>query len=128
MTLQNTGLTGGGLTQNFQVEYQDSLYTGLPAAQQAQVQANLTANANYLLGAVEGAFTTTTGWFAHGHHEVHGPSNRQQVYLDQLFGCGAFNTGYGNPIHVDGQDQNATLLSRRPRSGDGVVPRVGRRF
>ncbi len=111
MTLQNANLTNGGLTQNFQVEYQDSLYTGLPAAQQAQVKANLIANANYLLGVVEGGFTTTTGWFGTDTTKF-GPSSRQQVYLD-LTG-GGNNTGYGNPINVDGRIQNADVSVAGP--------------
>src|SRR5580658_9899754 len=102
MTLQTSGLTGGGLTTNFQVEYNDSLYTSLPASKQAQAQANLTANANFMLGQMESAFTTTTGWFNVSAGKF-GTSNRQQVLLDQAFDTGAFNTGYGNPIHVDGQ-------------------------
>ena len=66
MALQSTGLTdvgfGPGLTTNFQVRYEDGLFTGLPAAQQAGVKANLIANCNFLLGVMESAFTTTTGW------------------------------------------------------------------
>ena len=60
MTLQSVGTT-----THFQVQYDDSLFLNatppLTPAQQAQVKANLIANANFLLGVVEGAFTTTTG-------------------------------------------------------------------
>ena len=48
-----------GNTTNFQVASTDSFWGTLSAAQQT----NVTANANYLLGQVEPAFTTTTGWF-----------------------------------------------------------------
>ena len=113
MTLQTSGLTGGGLTTNFQVEYNDSLYTGLPASQQTQAQNNLTANGNFLLGQVEPAFTTTIGWFAVAASKF-GTSNQQQILLDQAFDSGAFNNGYGNPIHVDGQVSNATVATGGP--------------
>ena len=113
MTLQSTGLTNGGLTQNFQVEYQDTLYTGLPASQQAQVKANLTANANYLLGVVEGAFSTTTGWFGTDTSKF-GPSNRQQSLLDLADNSGANNTGYGNPINCDSQSKNSNISVAGP--------------
>ena len=113
MTLQSTSLSNGGLTQNFQVEYQDTLYTGLPASQQAQVQANLIANANYLLGVVEGAFTTTTGWFGTDTSKF-GPSNRQQSLLDLADNRGANNTGYGNPINCDSQSKNSNISVAGP--------------
>jgi hypothetical protein len=113
LTLQSSGLTNGGLTQNFQVEYQDTLYTGLPAAQKAQVKANLIANANYLLNVVEGAFTTTTGWFGTDTTKF-GTPNRQQSYLNLADNGGANNNGYGNPINVDSQSQNATIAVAGP--------------
>ena len=112
MTLQSVGTT-----THFQVQYQDSLYLNatppLTPPQQAQEKANLIANANYLLGVVESAFTTTTGWFGVDPTKFTG-SNVQQIWLDQPFDSGAFNNGYGNPIHVDGQDQNATLSIAGP--------------
>src|SRR5271165_5710509 len=92
MALQNTSLTNGGLTTNFQVEYQDTFYTSLPPSQASQVQNNLIANANFLLGLVEGAFTTTTGWFGTDTTKF-GTPNRQQVYLDLPDNKGANNTG-----------------------------------
>ncbi len=113
MALQNTGLTNGGLTQNFQVQYQDSFYTGLPASQQAQVQNNLIANANFLLTVVEGAFTTTTGWFGTDITKF-GTSHRQQANLDLPDNSGANNTGYGNPINVDSQSQNSNIAVAGP--------------
>jgi hypothetical protein len=48
-----------GNTINFQFASPDGFWAGLSAAQQTDV----TANANYLMGQVEPAFTTTTGWF-----------------------------------------------------------------
>ncbi len=112
MALQTGGLIPtNGQTQNFQVEYQDSFYTSLPPAQQTQVKNNLIANANYLLGVVEGAFTTTTGWFGTDTTKF-GTSNRQLVYLDRS--GGGTNNGYSKPIHVDGQSNNATISVAGP--------------
>jgi hypothetical protein len=96
-----------GQTTNFQVDYDDSLYKSLPAGQQAQGKSNLIANANYLLGQVEPAFNTTTGWFNVAASKF-GTSNRQRVLLDQPFNKGASNNGYGSAIHVDGQVSTAT--------------------
>ena len=59
MTLQAVGQT-----TNFSVDYDDSLVSAQPPANQAQTKANLIANCNSLLGQVETAFTTTTGWFS----------------------------------------------------------------
>jgi hypothetical protein len=110
MSPQSGGLTnigfGEGLTENFRVQYDSSLYDTLPAAQAAVVKANLINNANYLLGVVEGAFTTTTGWFATPSGKF-GTGNRQQVLLNKPDGSGANNSGYGNPINLDGQGNNA---------------------
>ncbi len=117
MSLQSAGLTdigfGPGLTKNFQVQYESSLYTSLPAAQQAVVKANLIANCNFLLGAVESAFTTVTAWFNTPSNKF-GTSNRQQVYLNQPDNTGASNTGYGNPILVDSQSQNNNVSIAGP--------------
>jgi len=57
VTLQNVGQT-----TNFSVSFDDALVSAQPPANQAQTRANLTANCNALLGQVETAFTTTTGW------------------------------------------------------------------
>jgi hypothetical protein len=107
--LSGSGLTNGGLTTNFQVEYPD--FTNLPSAQLAPWQANVQANANYLLSGatpiVESAFATTTGWFGTDTSKF-GPSNRQQILLDLSNNGGAYNNGYGNPIHVDGQYLNSS--------------------
>ena len=102
MTLQTVGNT-----TNFTVAYDDSIVSAQPAAKQAQTKANLIANCNFLLGQVEAAFTTTTGWFATDTSKF-GTGNRQQVDLDQPDNSGAFNNGYGNPIHTDPQSQNSS--------------------
>jgi hypothetical protein len=92
-----------GTTTNFSVDTTDAFWAGLSATQQT----NVTNNANYLLGQVEPAFTTTTGWFGTDTSKF-GTSHRQEVTLDQADGSGAFNNGYGNPIHVDTQSSNGT--------------------
>jgi Listeria-Bacteroides repeat domain (List_Bact_rpt) len=113
-----TNLTGGGLTTNFAVTY--PTYTGLPAAQLAPIEANLVANANYLLAGtparLEAAFNTATGWFATPGGKF-GASNRQAVVLDQINGGGAYNNGYPSTIHVDGQYLNSTVAT----AGDEVA-------
>jgi hypothetical protein len=101
MTLQTVGNT-----TNFTVAYDDSIVSAQPAAKQAQTKANLIANCNALLGQVESAFTTTTGWFATDTSKF-GTGNRQQVDLDQPDNSGAYNNGYGSPIHTDPQSQNS---------------------
>lgn len=101
-----------GNTTNFQVASTDSFWGTLSAAQQT----NVTANANYLLGQVEPAFTTTTGWFGTDTTKF-GTSNRQQVLLDQKDGTGANNSGYGNPsnpINEDSQSNNSTIGTAGP--------------
>jgi hypothetical protein len=92
-----------GNTTNFQVDTSDSFWAGLSAAQQT----NVTANANFLLGQLEAAFTTTTGWFGTDTSKF-GTSNRQDVLLDRADNSGAVNNGYGNPIHLDPQSTNAS--------------------
>jgi hypothetical protein len=91
-----------GNTTNFQIDTTDGFWGGLSAPQQT----NVTNNANSLLGQVEAAFTTTTGWFATDTSKF-GTSHRQEVTLDQADGSGAFNNGYGKPIHVDAQKANS---------------------
>ena len=98
-----------GNTTNFQIASPDGFWSGLSAAQQT----NVTANANYLLGQMEAAFTTTTGWFGTDTSKF-GTSNRQQVLFDQPDSSGAFNNGYGNPIHVDTQSNNGTIATAGP--------------
>jgi hypothetical protein len=83
MTLQTVGNT-----TNFTIAYDDSIVSAQPAAKQAQTKANLIANCNALLGQVESAFTTTTGWFATDTSKF-GTGNRQQVDLDQPDNSGA---------------------------------------
>lgn len=102
-----------GQTNNFKVSYEDGLYTGLPAAQQPAIKANLIANGNYLLGQVESAFTTTTGWFGTDISKF-GTSNRQQVALSLADGSGANNSGYGSTINVDSQSKNAAIATAGP--------------
>ena len=92
-----------GTTTNFQVDSPDSFWSGLSATQQT----NVTNNANYLLGQLEAAFTTTTGWFGTDTTKF-GTSNRQEILFDQPDNGGAFNNGYGNPIHVDTQSNNSS--------------------
>ena len=77
-------------TTNFQVDSPDAFWASLSAAQQA----NVTANANYLLGQVEAAFATTAGttsgapgWFGN-YTGKFGTSNRQQVLFDNVLGPG----------------------------------------
>ena len=101
MTLQNVGQT-----TNFSVSFDDALVSAQPPANQAQTRANLTANCNALLGQVETAFTTTTGWFGTDTSKF-GTSHQQQVNLDQVDDNGASNNGYGHPISQDGQSQNS---------------------
>jgi hypothetical protein len=98
-----------GNTTNFQLASPDSFWSGLSAAQQT----NVTANANFLLGQVEAAFTTTTGWFGTDTSKF-GSSNRQQVLFDLPDGNGASNNGYGTAIHVDTQSNNATIGTAGP--------------
>jgi hypothetical protein len=93
-----------GNTTNFHLESPDGFWNGLSATQQT----NVAANANSLLGQVEGAFTTTTGWFGTDTSKF-GTSHRQQVEFDQPDSSGAFNNGYGNPIHIDTQSNNGTI-------------------
>lgn len=98
-----------GTTNNFSVDTTDNFWSGLTKAQQT----NITSNANYLLGQMETAFATTTGWFGTDTSKF-GPSNRQEVLLLDLDrtgkkdGYGANNNGYGNPINVDAQKDNST--------------------
>ena len=98
-----------GNTTNFTVDSPDGFWSGLSATQQT----NVTANANYLLGQVEAAFTTTTGWFGTDTSKF-GTSHRQEVVFDQPDNSGAFNNGYGNPIHVDTQSNNGTIGTAGP--------------
>jgi hypothetical protein len=93
-----------GNTTNFHLEAPDGFWAGLSATQQT----NVAANANSLLGQVEGAFATTTGWFGTDTSKF-GTSHRQQVEFDQPDSSGAFNNGYGNPIHIDTQSNNGTV-------------------
>ena len=98
-----------GNTTNFEIDSPDSFWSGLSAMQQT----NVTDNANYLLGQVEAAFTTTTGWFGTDTSKF-GTSNRQQVLFDQPDNSGAYNNGYGNPIHLDTQSNNGTVGTAGP--------------
>src|SRR5262245_30948898 len=93
-----------GNTKNFQLASPDSFWSGLSAAQQTDV----TANANYLLGQVEAAFTTTTGWFSTDTSKF-GTSQRQQVLFDKPDGSGASNSGYGSAINIDAQSNDSTI-------------------
>lgn len=100
MALSSTGLTnngaGAGLTNNFQIQYEDSL----PG------QANVITNANALMTVVENEFTVTTNWFNTPAGKF-GTGNRQVVRLNRGTSGGANNSGYGNPINQDSQNGNA---------------------
>ena len=98
-----------GSTTNFTVDTEDSFWTGLSSTEQT----NVTANANYLLGQMEAAFTTTTGWFATPNGKF-GPNNQQEVLFDLGFDTGASNSGYGTPIHSDPQQDNSTIGTAGP--------------
>lgn len=93
-----------GTTTNFSLDSPDGFWQGLSATQQA----NVAANAGYLLGQVEAAFSTTTGWFGTDTSKF-GTSNRQEVLFDKPDGKGASNNGYGQPIHLDAQSNSATV-------------------
>jgi hypothetical protein len=92
-----------GTTTNFQASTDDGFWGGLSAAEQT----NVAANAAALLGQVEAAFKTTTGWFGTDVTQF-GTSHPQQVLLDQPDNNGASNNGYGNPIHVAAQKDNSS--------------------
>lgn len=98
-----------GSTTNFQFAAPDGFWGGLSAVQQTDV----TANANYLIGQVEPAFTTTTGWFGTDTSKF-GSSNPQQVLFDQPDNSGATNNGYGKPINLDTQSNNGTISTAGP--------------
>jgi hypothetical protein len=108
-------LSNGGVTANFAVTY--PVYTGLPAAQLAPMQANLVANANYLVAGnkplLETAFNTATGWFATPTGKF-GTSHPQAVVLDLADNGGAYNNGYPSTIHTDGQYLNSDLAVAGP--------------
>ena len=95
-----------GNTTNFLVDTTDAFWAGLSAVQQT----NVTSNANFLLGQVEAAFTTTTGWFGTDTSKF-GTSHRQEVVFDNPDNGGAFNNGYGSAIHVDTQSNNASTTA-----------------
>jgi hypothetical protein len=91
----------------------DHGWSGLTTAQQTAV----TNHANFLLSTVapstksviETAFDTTTGWFGIAASKF-GTGHRQEVAFDLPNNSGAYNTGYGNPIHIDPRpnDSSAT--------------------
>lgn len=90
-----------GNTTNFQLDAIDSFWNGLSSARKA----NVAANATFLQGQVEAAFTTTTSWFGTDTTRF-GTSTRQEVGVDQADGSGAFNNRYGSAIRVDSQSNN----------------------
>jgi hypothetical protein len=107
MTLKSAGLTNGGLTTNFQVQYDDS----------QPDKANVIANANALLTVVENEFNVTTGWFNTPSGKF-GTSNLQIVNLDLPDTAasgggtnfpGANNSGYGRAINLDSQNLTSDL-------------------
>lgn len=98
-----------GDTTNFHLYSPSGFWGGLSGSQQTHVS----ANANFLLGQVEAAFTTTTGWFGTDTGKF-GTSHRQDVVFDQADNSGAFNNGYGHPIHVDTQSNDSTVTTGGP--------------
>jgi hypothetical protein len=108
MSLTQTGLTGGGNTTNFEVQYDDAL----PSV------ANAKAVANALLSVLENEFAVTTGWFNVAASKF-GTGNRTNIRLEYKDpdkpgdwtktgdGGGAVNWGYGyNKIALDPQNAN----------------------
>ena len=91
----------------------DHGWSGLTAAQRTAI----TNHANFLLSTVapstksviETAFDTTTGWFGVAVTKF-GTGHRQELAFDLPNNSGAYNTGYGNPIHIDPRpnDSSAT--------------------
>ena len=91
----------------------DHGWSGLTAAQRTAI----TNHANFLLSTVapstksviETAFDTTTGWFGVAATKF-GTGHRQELAFDLPNNSGAYNTGYGNPIHIDPRpnDSSAT--------------------
>ncbi|MGD0960476.1 MAG: hypothetical protein ABSB19_11785 [Methylomonas sp.] len=81
---------GPGKTENFLIQYDDSLPD----------QTDVIANANALMAIVENEFTVTTAWFNTPSGKF-GTANRQVVNLDRAAGSGANNSGYGSAISVD---------------------------
>lgn len=98
-----------GSTPNFTVDTEDKFWSGLTNSEQA----NITANANYLIGQMEAAFATTTGWFATPSGKF-GSANPQKILLDRNFDGGGTNNGYGKPIYIDPQQDNATIATAGP--------------
>lgn len=103
-----------GTTTNFRLDSPDgsgSFWAGLSAAEQA----NITGHANFLIGpaggpgtksVLEAAFDTTTGWFGTDTSKF-GTGNRQEVSFDTPDKGGASNNGYGHPIHIGAQADDA---------------------
>src|SRR5438876_560644 len=104
MALTSNGLTGAGLTTNFQVQYESTL----PG------QANVIANANALLSVIENEFAVTTGWFNTPGGKF-GANNRQVVNLNLVDNSGANNNGYGTAINLDAQSGNSNAAAAAGR-------------
>ena len=126
MALTSAGLTGGGLTTNFQVQYESTLAN----------QAVVIANANALLAVIENEFTVTTGWFNTPAGKF-GTGNRQAVNLNLAATAtsypGANNSGYGNPTNLDAQniagdlgDDDESSSKQRHEEGERGKQRVAR--
>ncbi|MEP6749242.1 MAG: hypothetical protein ABJB86_16025 [Bacteroidota bacterium] len=117
MSLTQTGLTGGGNTTNFEVQYDDAL----PSV------ANAKAVANALLSVLENEFAVTTGWFNVAASKF-GTGNRTNIRLEYKDpdkpgdwtktgdGGGAVNWGYGyNKIALDPQNANGNATDAANR-------------
>jgi hypothetical protein len=113
MSLQSTSLTdlgmGPGLTANFRVRYESSLYTDVAGNINAGIQTNLINNANSLIAVLESEFIVTTGWFLTDKNKF-GTSNRQDINLNMSDGSGANNSGYSSGINLDAQSGNPNAI------------------
>jgi hypothetical protein len=114
MALTSAGLNdigmGAGRTENFQVQYEDTL------ANQDIVK----RNANALLAVIEGEFAATTAWFNTPAGKF-GPSKRQIVNFNLAATAtsfpGANNTGYGGAINLDAQNNTPDAARAAARVG-----------
>ena len=99
---------GAGKTQNFLIQYDDTL----PDPNGVSPAANVITNADALIGVVENEFNVTTGWFGTPAGKF-GTGHRQVVNLNladtagsggSIGEPGANNSGYGSAINLDAQN------------------------
>ena len=107
-------------TADFRLDTTDGFWSGLSAARQGE----RAANANFLKGQAEGAFTTTTGWFGTDTSKF-GTSHRQEVVFDQPDNNGASTTATAirSSRHPEQQRDDRNCRADRLDAVDG---RVGR--